>query len=263
MLKQIFKKLISRREVIIRHNGEVKYISLEAKQLGVLYAGVGILTAAVLFSGYSYYDLSAKLDSSNHRISGFENTIAVLTADFSQSQSNLKMARTELDQQYDRIEKVITERASLHKTLQSLHADLTQTKFDRNDRAEYATTLESKIGSLTNSLASVNAYSEGLTLRISRLNRHLNNVTRDRDSVIYDKEKLVKEKFSLLAELSSYRQDKKVIYKDLLDTRQALTSVRKQYELSKFDGIRLSEKINGLNSALASAKSEREDLVSY
>lgn len=263
MLKKIIKKLVSGREIIIRQNGEVKYVSLQAKALGTFYGAVAIVIAAALFSAWSYYDLSESLNARDQKISKFKGTIAELTAGFSKSQTNLKLARNELDQQYDRIEKVIAERANLHETLKSVHADLKQTKFDRNSRAEYASALESKIGSLTNGLASVNAYSEGLTLRISRLNRQLSNITRDRNNVVEERTKLTQEKSALLSELASYRQDKEVIYRDLQESKQALASIKQQLELSKFDGIKQSERIDGLNSALLVAKAERKELVAH
>lgn len=261
MLKKIVKKFAGEREIIIRRDGEVKYVSLRPKMLGIAYGVTGVVFAAALFSAWSYYDLSKTLNNRDSEISDFKATIADLTVDISKTRTNLNQARSELDQQYDRIEKVITERSNLHETLKSVHADLKQTKFDRNNSAEYASALESKIGSLTNKLASVNGYSEGLTLRISRLNRQLSVLMRDRNDIADERTDLAHEKSELLAELADYRQDKEVIYKDLQETKKAFKSIKRQFQLSKFDGLKRLDQISDLNAQLRNARSEREGLV--
>ncbi len=262
MLKEKFAKLITQREIIVRRDGEVKYLSLGKKSLALTYSFCILAAGASIYSGYSYFSLVNKLEVSSQKIEHLENTKSKLAKNLYRSNAKLVATRTELDQQYDRIEKIVGERINLHETLKSVHANLKQTTSDRNNSAEYATTLESKIGILTNNLASLNAYNEGLSVRISRLNRELNNIARDRDAVLGDREKLTREKSNLLMELASYRQDKEAIYGDLQETKVALATTREQFELSKFNGVKLQNKIEGLNSTLASVKTEREDLVS-
>jgi murein DD-endopeptidase MepM/ murein hydrolase activator NlpD len=262
MLKEKFAKLITQREIIVRRDGEVKYLSLGKKSLALTYSFCILAAGASIYSGYSYFSLVNKLEVSSQKIEHLEITKSKLAKNLYRSNAKLVATRTELDQQYDRIEKIVGERINLHETLKSVHANLKQTTSDRNNSAEYATTLESKIGILTNNLASLNAYNEGLSVRISRLNRELNNIARDRDAVLGDREKLTREKSNLLMELASYRQDKEAIYGDLQETKVALATTREQFELSKFNGVKLQNKIEGLNSTLASVKTEREDLVS-
>lgn len=152
MLKEKLNSLLSEREVIIRRDGEVKYLSLGKKTLGLAYSLASLIIASVAFGGYSYYDLTEELEANNQKINHLEKSKSKLAKILYRSNNKLQTARTELDQQYDRMEQIVGERKNLHQTLKSVHANLQRTTSDRNNSAEYASSLESKIGSLTNNL---------------------------------------------------------------------------------------------------------------
>jgi len=197
----------------------------------------------------------------NKQLTLLQDKVRDISSTLLHSQSNLSLAKSELDQQYARLENILSQRQNLEITLQTATANLEQKAHDINSRDQYADDLENRINLLSTRLAHTNTRSEELSLKITKINKALYETTEERD--LHAEGKLIAQKklSSLNRELQMFQSTKDEIYKELQSTRTRLSTFEKDRVASELMVSELKNQVNDLKDRISTISHKNKALI--
>ncbi|MEP3244997.1 MAG: peptidoglycan DD-metalloendopeptidase family protein [Sneathiella sp.] len=260
-LKPVLSRVFAERQIIVSTNGQLKYFKIGSKaQIGLLAGSVSLFG---LFAGLIEHtsEQQALLDIQNRQLAGLQEKIRDVSSNLLLSRSNLNLTKHELDQQYARLEDILSERQNLESTLQTATANLQQTANDLDSRDQYARDLENRITLLSNKLKMTNERSENLSLQITKINKALYHTTEERDQIAEAKLMAQKKLSSLNRELQMFQSSKDEIYNRLQNTKSQLSELEQERRAKKVMEVDLNTQITSLKSRLETISTENKELI--
>jgi murein DD-endopeptidase MepM/ murein hydrolase activator NlpD len=253
-LKAVLDRLFTDRQVIISTRGQLKYFRLAVP------AQVMALTVAVGFGGMFLYFMATEsaqdrlLSLQGAELMALQSKYHAATADFNLAQSQLTATQAELDQQYARLEDVLSDRQVVEKTLKFAAAQPANAKKGQS--------LEDRIRALGESLHSTNERREQLELEIMQVNKALFQTALQRDEAASDRVKTEEKLVSLRGMLNLYASTKDSIYKELQDTKQQFAKLQLDHKNRLGLENRLGTEVSDLKSRITRISTENKDLIS-
>ncbi|MEH6477212.1 MAG: peptidoglycan DD-metalloendopeptidase family protein [Sneathiella sp.] len=223
----MFERAFAPRQIIVSTDGQPKYLHIGTKaQIAAL---TGCVSAIAIIVGLTLHT-SAQNDAigyQNKQLTLLQEKVRDVSSHLLYSRANLTLTKSELDQQYARLENILNERRNLETTLQTATANLEQKNHDITNRDQYARDLENRINMLSTRLSHTNTRSEELSLKITKINKALYQTTEERD--LHAEGKLIAQKrlSSLNRELQIFQSTKDEIYNELQSTRTRLSTFEK------------------------------------
>jgi len=258
---KVLKRFFAPRQIIVSTAGQPKHFNI-SRGLQITTAAGGFSVFAVI-AGLSIYSniQNAQLDMQEERLALLQEKIRTVSSNLLYARSNLALTKSELNRQYARLEDILTQRKNLASTLQAATANLKQKSSDLNSRDQYARDLEGRIAMLSDKLQAGSKRSEGLSLKISQLNKVLYKTTEERD--LQSKERATTQKqLSLLnRDLKMFQSSKDQIYKELQVTKRQLTVFKTRRAENETSIASLREQVSGLKSRISTISVENKDLI--
>lgn len=259
--KQVLDRIFADRQIIISTNGRLKSIQLgKSSQLALLVGSVcavGLVSALVFQFGTQRNLLSAQ----NMQIVQLQDKVRSVSANLLSSKSNLFLTKSELDQQYARLEDILSERHNLQETLQTATAHLEQNASALDNRDQYARDLENRIHLLSQKLQLTNGRSENLSLKITKVTKALYHRTEERDQIAEAKLQTQKKLSSLNRELQMFQSTKDDIYNELQQTKSRLTEYDTERLQRRMQLAGLQNQIKSLRFRIATISTENIGLI--
>ncbi len=260
-LKPVLSRVFAERQIIVSTNGQLKYFKIGSKaQMGLLAGSVSLFGLFAGLIGHTS-EQQAQLDIQNKQLAGLQEKIRDVSSNLLLSRSNLNLTKHELDQQYARLEDILSERQNLESTLQTATANLQQTANDLDSRDQYARDLENRITLLSNKLKMTNERSENLSLQITKINKALYHTTEERDQIAEAKLMAQKKLSSLNRELQMFQSSKDEIYNRLQNTKSQLSELEQERRAKKVMEVDLNTQISSLKSRLETISTENKELI--
>jgi murein DD-endopeptidase MepM/ murein hydrolase activator NlpD len=258
----VMERAFAPRQIIVSTDGQPKYFTLSrAAQYSVAAAG---FATVVLIAGMSWHIATQKteLDQQQYQLSHLQEKVRSVSSNLLHTRASLRLTKSELDQQYTRLEGILSQRQNLEQTLKVATANLQKKTTDLSSRDQYARDLEGRINMLTSRLQHTNEQSEDLSLRITKINKTLFQTTEERD--LYAEGKLIAQKklSSLKRELQIFQSTKDEIYKELQDTKNRLGSVESDRREGESAVSNLEAQVSGLKSRISKISKENKSLIS-
>ncbi len=259
--KPVLNRIFADRQIIISTQGELTYLKVGKKtQMGVLAGGLSLmaLMGALAVQSNLHRDTIQRQDQ---QLALLQDKVREVSSSLLLSKSNLSMTKQELDQQYARLEDILSERQNLESTLQTATANLKQTATDLSSRDQYARDLENRIAMLSDKLKMTNERSENLSLEITKINKALYHRTEERDQFAEAKLIAQKKLSSLNRELQIFQSSKDDIYNRLQNTKTQLGEFEQEREAKENLEKNLQKQITSLKSRLETISTENKELI--
>ncbi|MCG8491923.1 MAG: peptidoglycan DD-metalloendopeptidase family protein [Sneathiellales bacterium] len=260
-LKAALGRLFQERQIIVSSQGKPSYYKLTTRLQ--ISAAIGAVSCATLIAGLTVNTVSQNrtIKTQNNQLAGLQEKVRTVSSNLLLSKSNLQLTKTELDQQYARLEEILGERQNLETTLKTATASLKRTATDLDSRDQYAKDLENRIAMLSERLQRTNDRSESLSLEITKINKALYHRTEERDQ--YAEAKLIAQKklSSLNRELQMFQVSKDEIYNRLQTTKTRLSSFEDESREKAQREKDLLQEIASLKSRLKSISEENSEFI--
>ncbi|MEH6403683.1 MAG: peptidoglycan DD-metalloendopeptidase family protein [Sneathiella sp.] len=260
-LKPAIDKLFVERQIIISTQGQLKYFKVGKWAQGGTLAGVlsvvGIVALLSVHNGIQVTQIAAQ----DKLLTLMQEKVRSVSSRLISSKSNLALTKSELDQQYVRLEEILSERQNLKSTLQAATTNLRQKTSALDTRDQYASNLEGRIQLLSERLRHTNDRSEKLSLQITKINKALYHTTEERDQIAEAKLIAQKKLSSLNRELQMFQSNKDEISNDLQNTRDQLSSFGKERSRQRTKVQSLQNQIVDLKSRITTISVENKDLI--
>ncbi len=250
-LKAVLNKLLTDRQVIISTRGQLKYLrlSVAAQALG--------LTAAVGFGGmFAYLMVTGALQYHENtlqhaKLLALQSSYDTVSADFELAQSKIRATQAELDQQYARLEDVLSDRQVVEQAL----------AFAAESGSSKKQSLEDRIRALGESLHSSNARREQLELEIMQLNKAMFHTARSRDEADTNRANTERRLATMRSLVDLYASTKDEIYRELESTRAQFASLKREFS-NRLDRERLlNSEVTELRNRMTRMSTENKDLI--
>lgn len=250
-LKAVLNKLLTDRQVIISTRGQLKYLrlSVAAQALG--------LTAAVGFGGmFTYLMVTGALQYHENtlqqaKLLALQSSYDTVSADFELAQSKIRATQAELDQQYARLEDVLSDRQVVEQAL----------AFAAKSGSSKKQSLEDRIRALGESLHSSNARREQLELEIMQLNKAMFHTARSRDEADTNRANTERRLATMRSLVDLYASTKDEIYRELESTRAQFASLKREFS-NRLDRERLlNSEVSELRDRMTRMSTENKDLI--
>ena len=257
----IFDRAFAPRQIIVSTDGQPKYLQIGPKiQIAALATCV---SAVALIGGLIIHtiDQNDAIGYQNRQLTLLQEKVRDVSSHLLYSRANLTLTKSELDQQYTRLENILNERRNLETTLKTATANLQQKNNDITNRDQYARDLEYRINLLSSRLTHTNTRSEELSLKITKINKALYQATEERD--LHAEGKLIAQKrlSSLNRELQIFQSTKDEIYNELQTTRRRLTSFERE-RLEKEQAVdSLHNQVAELKNRISTISHENKSLI--
>lgn len=260
-LKPVLDKLFVERQIIISTQGQLKYYKVSKKAQGALLTSAVALVCAMGLLTLQNTAQSDRIAAQDKLLTLMQEKVQTVSANLISSKSNLSLAKSELDQQYVRLEEILSERQNLKSTLLATTTNLQKKKSALNNRDQYASNLEDRIRLLSERLTHTNDRSEKLSLQITKINKALYHTTEERDQIAEAKSIAQKKLSSLNRELQIFQSSKDEIYNELQSTRKQLTSFDQERIKRQTKLYALQNQITNLKSRIETISTENKDLI--
>jgi len=257
----MFERAFAPRQIIVSTDGQPIYLHIGTKaQIAAL---TGCVSAIAIIVGLTLHT-SAQNDAigyQNKQLTLLQDKVRDVSSHLLYSRANLTLTKSELDQQYARLENILNERRNLETTLQTATANLEQKNHDITNRDQYARDLENRINMLSTRLSHTNTRSEELSLKITKINKALYQTTEERD--LHAEGKLIAQKrlSSLNRELQIFQSTKDEIYNELQSTRKRLSTFEKD-RIEKEKAVEsLVGQVKNLEGRISTISRENKGLI--
>lgn len=257
----MFERAFAPRQIIVSTDGQPKYLHIGTKaQIAAL---TGCVSAIAIIVGLTLHT-SAQNDAigyQNKQLTLLQEKVRDVSSHLLYSRANLTLTKSELDQQYARLENILNERRNLETTLQTATANLEQKNHDITNRDQYARDLENRINMLSTRLSHTNTRSEELSLKITKINKALYQTTEERD--LHAEGKLIAQKrlSSLNRELQIFQSTKDEIYNELQSTRKRLSTFEKDRVEKEKAVDNLVGQVKDLEGRISTISRENKGLI--
>jgi len=257
----MFERAFAPRQIIVSTDGQPIYLHIGTKaQIAAL---TSCVSAIAIIVGLTLHT-SAQNDAigyQNKQLTLLQDKVRDVSSHLLYSRANLTLTKSELDQQYARLENILNERRNLETTLQTATANLEQKNHDITNRDQYARDLENRINMLSTRLSHTNTRSEELSLKITKINKALYQTTEERD--LHAEGKLIAQKrlSSLNRELQIFQSTKDEIYNELQSTRKRLSTFEKD-RIEKEKAVEsLVGQVKNLEGRISTISRENKGLI--
>ncbi|MBL4906078.1 MAG: peptidoglycan DD-metalloendopeptidase family protein [Sneathiella sp.] len=260
-LKPVLDRIFVDRQVIISTRGQPKYFKVSKNaQIGLIagsVCAVSLMVALIVQNSIQRDQLTKQ----GTQLTLLQDKVRTVTASLLLSKSTLSLTKTELDQQYARLEEILSERHNLKETLQTATADLKQKDSALDNRDQYARDLEDRIHMLSRKLTLTNSRSENLALEITKINKALYHTTEERDQIAEAKSIAQKRLASLNRELQMFLSSKDDIHNELQETKTRLTEFDQErlQRLEVVDTLKLQ--VANLRLRIETITTENKNLI--
>src|SRR5690606_2542855 len=210
-LKATAHKILKERQVIVSTRGELRYLKLSVPaQATALLTGIGFLGAFGYFlvNGALQYQ---QMTSAKAEILSLQANYDALKADYRLAEATIAATQNELDQQYARLEDVLSGREA---------AELALDFSGLVSKDAPPDSLEDRIRMLGETLQQATTRREQLELEVMQLNKAMFQTARMRDEASANSAKSEQKLVTLRNLLNLYASTRDEIYRELEDTRR-------------------------------------------
>ncbi|GLQ07558.1 M23 family metallopeptidase [Sneathiella chinensis] len=260
-LQKCLEKVFSDRQIIVSSNSQLKSFTLTARHQVGMAVGASVVLGLVGFLGVQNSLQKSELALQENTLAQMQDKVRTVSLKLMQEKVSLARTQGELEQQYARLEDILTERKALEHTLQEATTDLKSTETALDSRDQYARELEKRISMLSAKLKHTNTRSEDLSLQITKINKELYHTAAERDQIAKDQILSQKKLGSLKRELQLFQTSKDQIYNDLQQAKQQLSAFHLESREQKNREKALQAEITDLKSRLASIATENRELI--
>ncbi len=218
-LKATAHKILKERQVIVSTRGELRYLKLSVPaQATALLTGIGFLGAFGYFlvNGALQYQ---QMTSAKAEILSLQANYDALKADYRLAEATIAATQNELDQQYARLEDVLSGREA---------AELALDFSGLVSKDAPPDSLEDRIRMLGEMLQQATTRREQLELEVMQLNKAMFQTARMRDEASANSAKSEQKLVTLRNLLNLYASTRDEIYRELEDTRRQYVGLKQE-----------------------------------
>ncbi|WP_373088502.1 peptidoglycan DD-metalloendopeptidase family protein [Sneathiella sp.] len=248
-LKAVFNRLFTDRQVILGTHGQLKYFHLSVP---IQIMGITVIAGfAGLFLFFMATDTlkAQRLSLQSAELIALQTRYQTAATDRQLAQSKLAATKAELDQQYARLEGVLSNRKAVANTLKLANKDVEDTS------------PEDRIRALGESLHVTASRREQLELEVMQINKMLFHTSLERDQAATDYKKTERKLASMRGLLNLYASTKDQIYKDLQDSRLRFANLEADRKTSLVAEKRLSGEVSNLQARIGRISTENKNLI--